>query len=316
MTRRRDFLQLVCLAVPCHLVAEGPGAAARAAAFLKSRQGGDGAWRSSVHGSLRDGTALTPLVLRAMPDAKGHSWLVQLTDRVARAAEPWRLLTYPLFTASLAAQVFARAGDHARARTWAALIQRLQLSPALGWPSDDPRCLGWGDSPSPPRFDPAVNRLADMHNPNISATAYALAGLRAAGIRGSAAFALRCQNPDGGFFFALDDPVRNKAGGTRSYNTATCDGILCLLQAEISRTDPRVQAGLRWLRGGTAPPPPSLIFYHACALAECLPSPRITAGLAQTQRPDGSWANDVPHAMEDDPVLATALALRALDTAD
>lgn len=311
MSTRRDFLRRVSLAVPGCLLAGTPGAASRAAAFLKSRQGDDGAWRSTLHGSLRDGTALTPLVLLALPDVKGHAWLEKLTDHIAPASESWRGFTYPLFTASLAAQVFARERDQARARIWAALVQRLQLSPALGWPADDPRCHGWSDSPSPPRFDPASPQLADMHNPNLSATAYALAGLHAAGLRGDASFVLRCQNSDGGFFFALDDPIRNKGGGSRSYATPTCDGILSLLHAGFSRDDPRVRSALRWLRQHRGPPP-SLTFYHASALAGCLPSSCITDALTQSQRSDGSWANDVPHAMEDDPILATAFALRAL----
>jgi Prenyltransferase and squalene oxidase repeat len=312
MSTRRDFLRGVCLAAPGNLLAGQPGAASRAAAFLKTRQSGDGAWRSTLHGSFRDGTALTPLVLLAMPDAKGLAWLAKLTDQLALAAEPWRRLTYPLFTASMAAQVFANARDPKRASVWAALIQRLQLSPALGWPVNDPRCHGWGDSPLPPAFDASTLQVADMQNPNLSATAYALAGLRAAGMPGDASFVLRCQNRDGGFFFALDDPVRNKAGASRSYATATCDGILSLLHAGIPRNDPRLLAAFRWLQKHPQPPPPSLLFYHASVLAQCLSTAFSMNALLPKQRADGSWANEVPHAMEDDPILATALALRAL----
>lgn len=312
MSTRRDFLRHLCLAVPGSLLAGSPGAIERGLQFLRTRQSNDGAWRSAIHGSLRDGSALTPLVLNALPNEKGLRWLRTLTDRVSQSAEPWTLLVYPLFTASLSAQVFAKAHDPARARFWASLIQRLQLSPKLGWPENDPRCHGWGDSPCPPRFDPSMSALADMQNPNLSATAYALAGLAAAGMPARADFVLRCQNADGGFFFALNDPIRNKAGDHQSYSTATCDGILSLRHAGVPSDDPRIHAALNWLRQNASPPPPSLFFYHAHARARCLPSPAVRESLLTRQNADGPWQGSDPAALEDDPLIATTFAVLAL----
>ena len=42
------------------------------------------------------------------------------------------MLKYPLFTASYAAQVFAREGDTVRAAGWVKIVEQLRTSPALG----------------------------------------------------------------------------------------------------------------------------------------------------------------------------------------
>src|SRR5205823_1093275 len=56
---------------------------AKAATFLAAKQSADGAWRSDLVGTFKDGTALTPLVLLALLHAdpkspsipKAASWL-------------------------------------------------------------------------------------------------------------------------------------------------------------------------------------------------------------------------------------------------
>ncbi len=105
----------------------------------------------------------------------------------------------------------------------------------------------------------------------ISATALAVGALRAAGNAGSGltarTFIESCQNfaegsvsefDDGGFFFALDDPIRNKAGSAgrdaqgrarfHSYGSATCDGYLALRACGLPREHPRVRGAGEWLR--------------------------------------------------------------------
>jgi hypothetical protein len=131
----------------------------RGAAFLEQAQDADGAWRSTHYGFFRDGDALTPLILLALHGvprssrdddavAPGCRWLDALTDRLSgREVLPLR---YPLFTASYAARFYGARGDRQRAGAWAALIESLQLTRALGWPADDPRQGGWSDAPLPP----------------------------------------------------------------------------------------------------------------------------------------------------------------------
>lgn len=349
--------------VPRHI------AACRAAlSFFAGRQAADGAWRSERHAAFREGDALTPVVLWAAQTApgalgfdaamgRGLRWLERLTDEQARRGEPWQELRYPLFTASYAAQILARVGDDRRARMWAEVIERFRVSAELGWPADDPACGAWGDAPAPPRY---AKPVPDMLAPNISATALAVQALCVAGrperVPAARPFVERCQNfapsaagefDDGGFFFAMDDPIRNKAGVAgrdvagreryRSYGSATCDGLLALRACGVRDDHPRMRAGLEWVRreseglrhagvwpAGREQARESLVYYHAQALATVLakltPRPqwaedshcKLRADLIARQSPEGSWQGTAPDSGEDEPLLATAFALRAL----
>jgi hypothetical protein len=148
---------------------------------------------------------------------------------------------------------------------------------------------------------------------------------------------------DGGFFFSPVVLVANKAlwekpageiaAYFRSYATATADGALALLAAGVPPTDERVVSARRWLadHAGIDPqgipkdhPEPwveALRFYHLAAFSEAASAlaiegdwrERFTKRLSALQRPDGSFANDAsPLMKEDDPILATTLALVAL----
>jgi hypothetical protein len=348
----------------------------RAARFLVEFQGTDGAWRSDHYGFFRSGDALTPLVLTALQTCSdrdylaeqglvgGSEWLEILTDRVSKSSEAWSKLRYPLFTASYAARYYGALGDTARAATWVECIAGLQHSEALGWLPGEARHGAWSDAPVPPQKpEGRGEEVPDMLNPNISATAIAVLGLAAAGGVDRARLALpfieKCQNwrsngndqepafDDGGFFFALGDPARNKAGVAgkdaaglqrfRSYGSATCDGILSLLAFGAKPSDARVSAGLEWLRtrltvelnhAGAWPTDRAdsgraLLYYYAQALGlvlkQCKELPwvgraqeNLWRGLIALQNRDGSWSNPDADSCEDDPIVATAFAMHAL----
>jgi len=163
------------------------------------------------------------------------------------------------------------------------------------------------------------------------------------------AYLARCQNNppgDGGFYFTPDvtDP-RNKAGlldpdakplVARSYGTTTADGLLGLLACGLSANDTRVGVALGWLRehdevarvpgipdtASTAQAREGLKYYYwamLTRLAERLPEAAFDARrqtvvttLVGLQAADGSWRNANPLMREDDPLVATALALIAL----
>jgi hypothetical protein len=217
-------------------------------------------------------------------------------------------------------------------------------------------CGAWSDASMPPQY---VLPVPDMLAPNISATSLAAGALAAMGDgRALAArpFIERCQNfpdgeptefDDGGFFFALDDPVRNKAGSAgrdvcgrerfHSYGSATCDGYLALRACGLPHEHPRVQATQDWLRrnseglthggqwvAGRAEARESLTFYHSQALAAVLADSRssggwarrlsesVTTALIDSQGYDGAWQGTAPDSCEDEPLLASAFAMRAL----
>ena len=155
---------------------------------------------------------------------------------------------------------------------------------------------------------------------------------------------------DGGFHFMLGDEVRNKPGvagidtmgETRfvSYGSATADGLRALLLCGMNSDHPRVLAATKWLsehfddgsHPGTYPAErrhlqASLDFYYAASLARTLRLASVdddrTLGhgrwvkvlaeqLIRRQRADGSWSNPAVDVREDDPLIATPLALRAL----
>jgi hypothetical protein len=320
---------------------------------------------------LRDGAALTPLVLWALRGegaggkaaARGLRWLEKLTDAQMTKTEAWAGLAYPLFTASYAVQAFAQARDAERMSFWCDLVERLRISAELGWPASAVACGAWSDASTPPRLPAGETAAPDMFAPNISATVLGLQALVAARrdkvCAAAQPFLAQCQNfsakdptrfDDGGFFFAPGDPVRNKAGRAGreadgrerffSYGSATCDGILALRACGVAFDDLRMQAALGWLRHHAAGAAhggewaadrederESLRYYHAQGLAGVLVAAgqlpefatwaaeqraRLAADLTSSQRPNGDWEGICPDSFEDDPVVATAFALRAL----
>jgi hypothetical protein len=368
MIPRREFLRRACILTGLALCGSTASHARStreglrlAIAFLKGRQSADGGWRSAQYAAFRDGDALTPLVLWALESAgdvaaseaieRGRQWLGRLTDRQAARAEPWTNLRYPLFTAAYAAQFYAAIGEGKRAEFWADLVERLRIQEGLGWASSDAACGAWGDSPSPPVLPQGVSPPPDMLAPNVSATVLALQALVAVSRQSRCALALpfleQCQNysepdSDGGFYFAVGDPIRNKAGKAdsrfRSYGSATCDGVLALRACGLPYDHPRRIAATGWLKqrahglehsgdwpNSRAAARESLVFYHGQALAEVLAqtqsadgewaaeqSRALASDLISRQNSDGSWVGPYPDSCEDDPLVATTFALRAL----
>jgi squalene-hopene/tetraprenyl-beta-curcumene cyclase len=384
--------------------------------FLLSQQADDGAWRSQIYGPFKDGGSLTPLALRTLfgvaPRDRldsnrivaGISYLVRMVRDDGLIDSTSGNITYPVYTAANAVVVLSRSRNprHLAARdAWLAELRRRQLVEQLGWQRDDEAYGGWGYSSLLPKRPVSGKPATPLDEPNLSATAFALEALRAAGsreddpaFRKALRFVQRCQNfsndrdrdrkvregeapaeplsdharlggsltlpnraildrefDDGGFFFILHDPIRNKAGGLgrdasgserfASYGSTTADGLRCLLACGLSTDDPRVAAARRWLRdhfaadshpGGYATDREhvreGLFLYYARSMALALASMpatddasraevrRIASALAnelaRRQRPDGSWSNPVVSVREDDPLVATPFALEAL----
>ena len=151
---------------------------------------------------------------------------------------------------------------------------------------------------------------------------------------------------DGGFYFSPVVLDANKGrlasapeGGRywRSYATATCDGLLALRAAGAGPEDPRVLAARRWLLEHPALDYPAGVprdqpidwgaaihYYHLYVRADAYADTGWPEGAAEAlarllitaQHADGSFQNRRTHLMkEDDPLLATALAVSALSRA-
>jgi hypothetical protein len=341
--KRGLFLRLLLLAP---LGARQASAAAPspdlALQFLLRHQSEDGAWRSETYGAFRDVRALTPHVLRclarfddpALASAKNKaaSWLL------ARARDDL-FDAFPIHIASAVLESAARIAALAPLQPMA-VKRLLSLQTASGGWSYSPVSVAPSDSTAP------------MQQPNLSATAIAIDGLRAAGgqmdaIVRALPFVRSCQNhatgdpafDDGGFFQMPLDPSRNKAGRAgidrqghprfASYAAATADGLRCLLSAGAPGISTGARPGIversrarHWLDRFSWSPsamPADLAYYAArsISLTASMPggSDRAMKSLRQelykAALPDGSWNNPAAEMRENDPIVATALALEA-----
>jgi hypothetical protein len=253
---------------------------------------------------------------------------------------------YPNYSTALAVSALCRArrpGWDAQIAPMVAYLRGQQFTEQNGWKPQDPAYGAWGMGGE--RRTPPFTGHVDL-----SMTRYVLDALHAAGVADAdlafecaRVFVERCQNfdpshpddLDGGFFFSTTEADTNKAGQVgnhfRSYGTTTADGILALLATGHAADDVRVIAARRWLAtrhrdmdvpGFTGEAyqrwPRGLAFYYSAASARAFHLLHVDAGdgvaqgLRRTQRGDGSWANPENLVKEDDPLIATPFAVRAL----
>jgi hypothetical protein len=348
--------------------------------YLLSRQSEDGAWRSDVYGHFREGDALTPLVIVALqraPDSektnaaieRGLAWMKKKFVRVDAFIDPESHFAYPVYTSALMVQALCdprQQGSSNLRLVWAEFLLFYQMTEARGWQPTDPQYGGWGYSGVVP-YRPKDGPVPEALEANISATAYALWALRAAGEfpdgerpaefgstrdgNRAMVFVDRCQNfsndggeaDRGGFFFAPNDPFRNKAGSVdreahhfRSYGSATADGMRCL--AALGEDPAKLAAARKWFERhlpgdkqfhnaglfaeDREPNRDAAHFYCAASLNDLIRAKLLSEGesirgqiredLTRRQLADGSWKNELNLVREDDPLLATALAVMAL----
>jgi hypothetical protein len=250
---------------------------------------------------------------------------------------------YPNYATALAVSAMCRANLQAEVASMVAYLRVQQFMEQNRWQPKDPAYGAWGmggDRRTPP----------DTGHVDLSMTRYVLDALRAAGVPASdpafaaaSVFVERCQNfdpqhpddADGGFFFTTTEFDTNKAGQAgdhfRSYGTTTADGILALLATGHAADHPRVVAARRWLLshhrdmnvpGFEGPAyqrwPRGLAFYYAASSTSAFRALSVNAGgavargLRIAQRADGSWSNPENLVKEDDPLIATPFAIRAL----
>lgn len=341
----RTFAARACALLPLLLAGCAERTAAdRAAAWLLTQQQTDGTWRSEHYAVLRSGQALTPFVLHALlahgvaPSSatveRGVAAVRRsiATDGSIGYADP-DVFEYPVYATSLAILVLTRVGDRAdreRIDSMANWLLEQQCGEARGFLPESPAygAFGFGARGLPP---------GEPGHVDLTHTRFALQALAAAGrlddaVRCRAFVLLRnLQRTDGGFAFSPVVAEANKAGVDgegrfRAYATSTADGVLALRALGAADDDPSLVAAHAWLArharadriGGIDEHPAepwhdALRFYHAMVLAEAWPPARadLARVLRERQRPDGSWQSEIVTAMkEDDPLLATSLALR------
>jgi squalene-hopene/tetraprenyl-beta-curcumene cyclase len=204
------------------------------------------------------------------------------------------------------------------------LVSR-QFNEDDGWGESNAAFGAWGMG-GDKRLPPHAGHV------DLSMTRHVLEALAAFGVgpdapamRRARVFLERLQNDDGGFHFSTVVDEANKAGGTRSYGTATADGVLALLAAGAEPR--RVADASAWLvrhhRPDLAPGlvgeayrrwPQGLRYYYAAASVRAMGrvDQEQSRLLRSERRGDGSWSNPEPLVKEDDPLIATGFALRAI----
>lgn len=308
----------------------------RGARYLVAAQGEDGAWRSKAYGAFKDGYSQTPLVLSALlfaPEVEGRSAAYERgVDFAATVVDGDKLRagfeapSYPVYSAALTALVLSAPQNDRHRAIRDVLIQELRARQL--------ETGGWGYT------------SRSRQSANLSSTLWAVGALRLAGVAEddpdivrARGFVERCQNHpgDGGFFHSPDLPDSNKAGELdgkpRSYGSMTADGVRALRRVGSSST--RQEAAAAWLathfdparNPGAFPKQDevrreSAYYYWVWSAAHALlqsGNPDWARPLArevlERQKPDGSWSNGYTEMREDDPLVATPLAMSALAVA-
>jgi len=249
---------------------------------------------------------------------------------------------YPNYATGLAIKALSwLPGEDAAVAKMRRYLVGQQFQESLGYSPKDPAFGGWGMG-GEPRLAPNPGHM------DLSMTRWVLEGLASSPPENTDAFSrarrflTRCQNEDGGFYFSPVVLGANKAsreGETfKSYGSTTADGILALLATGLTRDSKEVQGARAWLvahhRVDQVPGIPAdnpsnwhrgLRFYYLAAAARAFnalnvkEAPKgndwrrqLVTTLVKTQRADGSWVNEVETQKEDDPFIATSLALQAL----
>jgi hypothetical protein len=347
--------------------------------WLIAQQADDGGWHSKTYGQLKDGAAITALVLEALSVApkgrqgkhrsqiaKAFEFLDRGLAKRGTVASPDGSLDFPTYAAALWLTARQRltiaesAYDSWRVKL-VAYLGGAQVAEGRGFAADSPSFGGWdflgpadaqgittGTNISVTRHvvEALKGDIEWQRTRNGSRSLTELKGMQKA-LELAKAYALRCQQADGGFAFTCEPAsLNNKAAYSdteltkpRSYGTATCDGLRTLVACGTKTDDEAVTKGIAWLAkreglelvpGFEGFPPEAgwdrgLRFYYYASLSGVLPlfplsdrRPRreaLTKQVIELQQDDGSWVNESDRMRENDPLVATALAIVALAAA-
>jgi squalene-hopene/tetraprenyl-beta-curcumene cyclase len=290
-------------------------------------------------------TALAVLAIVSADVPKDDPRVAPSIAALAKLAKPDGAIVdkdFPVYVTAISVLAFQRAGAHPelveKAQRW---LADKQFSDANGVSTSNVNYggIGYGTDQTHPDAD-----LSNMHFA-LDALAESTLKDRADVLARAQKFLERCQNrsesndqewatDDGGFVYK---PGASKAGGTASSASMTYAGVASYLYADVAKDDPRVAAAREWLKDNySVDENPGLgqkgLYYHFHMMGRTLgmlgertivdgdgrehdwPA-ELTAKLVGLQKPDGSWANPDATYWEDNPAIATARALLALEHA-
>jgi prenyltransferase/squalene oxidase-like repeat protein len=279
---------------------------------------------------------------------RGLAFFEQGLAKRKTIASPDGTLDYPTYAAAMWLVSRQRLGKPAPAAQTAVVRDYLlsaQVVEDRGFAPDHPQYGGWDFLGQEDAQGITTGTNISVTAQVLSAIAADQAADKraATAVQRAKVWVLRCQQPDGGFCFTTEPmSLNNKAGfldeqrlQPRSYGTATCDGILALLATGMDGASEPVRKAVAWLTErkslelvpGFEDLPPELgwqrglRFYYYASLARVLPlivDPERTARrealaklLVAAGKTDGSFVNDSDRMRENDPLIATSLAISA-----
>lgn len=226
--------------------------------YLLQSQARDGGWHSRNYGQLKDGAAMTALVLYTLASveidkrepfldsiARGFEFLAVGLEKKNAPAAPDGTLDFPTYAAAhwlLAVELLGEKYRDKRATaTLAKFLVDAQLAEARGFDSDHPQYGGWD-------FLSRDDAQGITTGTSISVTTLVIRALatlpetreQTESINRGVAYVKRCRASEGFTFTCEPMSLSNKAGyrdeaqqSPRPYGTATCDGILALRAAKV-----------------------------------------------------------------------------------
>lgn len=333
----------------------------KAVGFLMENQSADGGWHSEHYGSMKQGGAITSLVLYSLshlpdPVRTRHSDSIQKAAKFLQpgienkgcVANPDGSLDYPVYSTAMILTAHKKLDLGLSPQQIKRMIGYLiasQCAEPRGFLEGNPNLGGW-DILGP------GSTQGKTAGANVSVTYYVLEALslyedpRVEPVAAAArkwCHRILATNGDGGFYFTSE--IRsslNKAGihnerTPRAYGSSTCDGLSILL---LTGSDPKsklVGATVDWLtdHAGTDSVPGfleadrshgwafGLRYYYLNGLSRVvnLFEPPLASKqklaiaqlLTDIQEQSGGWKSEFKNMREDDPLIATPLALIALN---
>jgi hypothetical protein len=246
----------------------------KAADYLWTQQADDGGWHSEQYAVLRSGQALTPFVLHTLltvPETicpRPEGGVERALDFIRKHIDEQGALghadpdiaEYPVYSTAYAIRCLRASGtpeDFGLADRMETFLRSAQLIEANGFTRRDAAYGGWGfDAPLRPG-EPGHMDLAHTRRvlEAISRCPKPADDMQMVVLAAAQRFLMVVQKQakeygpfDGGFYFSPVVLAANKGregekDGTKyfhSYATATCDGILALLAADVPRDDERI----------------------------------------------------------------------------
>jgi hypothetical protein len=306
----------------------------RGQAWLLAQADAHGRFASTTHGLTASGQSLTPFVLGSLPRALwpvgSVEWMIGQLDGGALGLRS-AAVDYPVYATSMLLALMP--GD-------------ARVSACVPWLRSQQYLLGWEGHPAHGGFGIGARRMPPPPHAghvDLSMTRRVIEGLVAAGVPlddpaliAARDFVARCRMGPGFVYSPADDTI-NKGerpdGRSAAYGSATADG----LRATVALGLAPEQASLLFLRSihrtdrnpGVPETGPYAVYakamrgYYRAAAAEVFRAhggpdgwqDALIAAIFAEQRSDGSWVNERSEQKEDDPLIATSLALRALSDA-